>query len=258
MVKFFPLGTSRLHEALEASPGSAAFPRLGYFHSSSQMKDALHVILDDRGLTLDQARYFFRKDQTPSNPFDTRVWTDELHVALAHARECLEASTHVAIEISSPRSYRLEGLHVQGNPNFHRNVPYAEVWREGYYAKYDPALDVEVYDDLDEITGNVREIASLLSAKGKRLVVLGHLIDPDNPHPTRVANNVSVVNAVRAVADRAAVYHDTSHLVREYGFRVLPDGTVDIHHLPSTAYPQLVDELIRTHGASIDSARDAD
>lgn len=40
------------------------------------------------------------------------------------------------------------------------------------------------------------------------------------------------------------IYLDCAHLVERFGFRVLDDGTVDIHHLPWPALELLQSELM--------------
>ncbi|GAA3542301.1 hypothetical protein AFL01nite_09510 [Aeromicrobium flavum] len=246
MPRFFPLGTSRLHETMEVHPDLMAFPHLGYFHSSSQMVDVVAFLQGERDLSPEQARYFFRKDQTPHNRFDPTLWSDEPQAAFDTARAAFGEADRVIIEICSPQSYRWGDLHVQGNPNHYRDAPYAEVWREGYYATYDPSAGVTVFDDTESVSANVRALASTLGRSGKELTVLGHLVDPGNPNATRVANNRAVEAAAADSADLGVRYFDASPFVAEHGFRVLDNGTVDIHHLPHAAYPSLFDALTGT------------
>lgn len=239
MPRHFPLGTSRLHEALETQPDHAAFPRLGYFHSSSQMKDVVDLLLGLKPITLEEARYVFRKDQTAHNPFDLRLWTEEFPLALEHARSMLAESEHVIMEISSPRSYRWRDWHVQGNPNSLKDVPYSEVWRDGYYATHDPAAAVRVFEDTNDIAQNLRAVGTRLRALGKTLTLMGHLVDPGNPNRVRLANNRALADAASSNADLGVRYFDASPWVGQHGFRVLANGTSDIHHLPHAAYPSL-------------------
>lgn len=243
-VSIFPLGTSRLHEPLESVREDVNFPRVGYFHSSSQMLDVLRLARGDVAMPLDVARFFFRKDQTPSNSFDLRLWSDPAP-SFAHLAGCLASASGVVVEISSPKSYVYKGYHVQGNPNADRSVPYSEVWREGYYRAYEPQLDVDSFDDTSDIERNLEVMSRLLTGQGKKLLIVGHLVDPSDPHPVRMANNVSLQSAIKNIKDNYDIdYYDSSHLVSELGFRQLPDGTLDIHHLPEAGLPRVADEIM--------------
>lgn len=245
MVNMFPLGTSRLHEPMEIVGDQVRFPQCGYFHSSSQMLDMVRLSRGEMSLTLTEARFFFRKDQTPLNPFNLDLWGDGLEDGLDHIRRSYLRADSVVMEISTPQSYKLGGIHVQGNPNYYRNAPYSQVWRRGYYAEFAPESGVIAYDDSSTVAQNVRDIASLVTSDGKRLVVLGHLVDPVEPHPVRKANNDCVRSAVNGLdASLGVEFYDQSHLVAEHGFRVLDDGSTDIHHLPKAALTSQANEIV--------------
>lgn len=247
-MNLFPIGTSRLHEPLglvdHTLDARVEFGRMGYFHSSSQILDLLRVLLGEVRLDRDSARLFFRKDQTASNPFDTALWSDTLQTSVERIAQGLMRSDVLLIEVSSTRSYRWRDLHLQGNPNFYRNAPYSEVWKAGYYAAYNPELGVQTYDDDAAVADKLRQIDGLLLRLGKKAVVLGHLLDPNAPNPTRLRNNTLLRSAVEAQRLQQIVVYDPSHLVAEHGFRVLPDGSTDIHHLPWTALETEKDELL--------------
>lgn len=134
---------------------------------------------------------------------------------------------------------------MQGNPNYYRSAPYSQVWRHGYYVEFAPELEVEVYDDTSSIAENLAAVSTRLREVGKGLVVLGHLLDPADPHPVRKANNDSVRAATESLpAELGVTFYDQSHLVGEHGFRVLADGTTDIHHLPEDALATQGAELL--------------
>ena len=244
----FPIGTSRLHEPLgliDARPDTGiAFGRMGYFHSSSQILDLLKVLLGEVRLERDTARLFFRKDQTAANPFDTALWSDAVQASVERIAQGLMRSDVLLIEVSSTRSYRLDPLHLQGNPNFYRNAPYSEVWKAGYYAAYNPELGVLTYDDDDAVADNLRQIHDRLVRLGKSAVVLGHLLDPRAPNPTRLRNNTLLRTAIEEQRLQHMAVYDPSHLVAQHGFRVLPDGSTDIHHLPWAALETEKEELL--------------
>lgn len=236
-MKLFPIGTSRLHEPLTLRPrAQMCFPGFGYFHSSSQIVDVLRLICGELALDTVQRRFFFRKDQTDGNRFDTAVWSEDFAPALARIRERFDAADVLVIEVCSPRSYRLDGVHLQGNPNADRNAPYDEVWKTGYYARYTPELPVEVYDDLMQVEAQLGRIDNLLAASGKSAVILGHLVDPAQPNAQRVRNNQGLKAALGALDTPRMVYMDTDAVVQRHGLRVLEGGKLDINHLPWSAF----------------------
>lgn len=247
-MNLFPIGTSRLHEPMglidTRLDARVEFGRMGYFHSSSQILDLLNVLVGEVRLNRDAARLFFRKDQTPANPFDTALWSDAWQTSVERIAQGLLRSDILIIELSSTRSYRLGNLHLQGNPNFYRNAPYSEVWKAGYYAAYNPELGVLTYDDDTAMAENLRKIHDLLVRLNKRAVVLGHLLDPRAPNPTRLHNNTLLWEAVNGQRLQNMVAYDPSQLVEQHGFRKLPDGSTDIHHLPWPALETEKEELL--------------
>lgn len=207
----------------------------GYVHTSGQVLNLLQVLTGERHLTPSEARWFFRRDQTPPNPYSLDLWQAQpyLDAAIERMRNTWRSSTGCFIEICSPRSYRLGDLHVQGNPNIDRNIGYAEIWKQGYYLTYEPELEVSMFDESPkEIASNLSAIFDLLALHQRSAVLMGHLVDPKDPHPGRVRNNANLEEAFATTAHGAVAFVDCSTFVAEYGFRVLEDGTVDIHHLP--------------------------
>jgi hypothetical protein len=236
-MKIFPIGTSRLHEPLTLRPREQmCFPGFGYVHSSSQVVDLLRLIRGDVRLDMARRRWFFRKDQTEGNRFDTGVWAEDFGPTLARVQARFDEADLLVIEICSPRSYRLGDVHLQGNPNAERNAPYDEVWKTGYYARYVPELGVEVYDDLGQVASNLATIDAMLADCGKSAVVLGHLVDPAQPNVQRVRNNEGLREALASLASPRLAFMETDAVVQRHGFRVLENGKIDIHHLPWSAF----------------------
>ena len=242
-----PIGTSRLHEPMSLLPSEdVGFLGCGYVHTSGQVLNLLQVLAGERQLTPSEARWFFRRDQTPPNPFSMDLWQAQPHLdaAIERMRDTWMSSTACFIEICSPRSYRLGDLHVQGNPNIDRNVGYAEIWKQGYYLTYEPDLDVKMFDEsVDEIASNLSVIFDLLARQERSAVLMGHLVDPNDPHPGRARNNANLEEAFTATSHGAVAFVDCSPFVAEHGFRVLEDGKVDIHHLPWTALDAFAQHL---------------
>ncbi|MHA3837571.1 hypothetical protein ACXR8F_17775 [Terrabacter sp. AAH1] len=227
------IGTSRLHEPAERAMDDHVFePALlgaGYFHSAGQAVDVLRVVTSGLPLTEDQSRLFFRRDQTPRNPFDAGVFTA---AGLARLRDewakAWAETSHVVVEVSSLKNYVLDGLHLQGNPNYYLNAPYKDVWKQGYYAHYLPDLGVSVEDD--DVPSLHEAFSALLEACGtRRLTVVPHLVKTGEVGTVRA----QLFEAIEEAATGLDInVFDTRPLVDEFGFRVLDDGTTDIHHLP--------------------------
>jgi hypothetical protein len=233
-MKVFPIGTSRLHEPLGlVKRGEIAFGRMGYFHSLSQVHDLLDVLSGAKAIDVDVARYFFRKDQTENNPFDRGLWGEGLGESIGRIQEAFHGAKVLILEISSLRSYRMGSFHVQGNPNHFRNAPYSEVWKDGYYARYNPELQVENVDD--DLVALWPALCERLERLNKQAVVLGHLVDRRKPNPTRLHLQRQLDAAMSATPCDRLMAYDPSPLVEQFGFRVLDDGTTDIHHLPWAA-----------------------
>ena len=153
--------------------------------------------------------------------------------AVAAMRKRWNACSACIIEICTPRTYILNGINVQGNPNIERNVSYAEIWKDGYYKTYEPKLNVVIFDESElQISKNIADICRILHTHNKSGLFLGHLVDPSNPHPARARNNATLEAAFDASGFGLVKYFDCSSFVEEYGFRILENGSQDIHHLP--------------------------
>lgn len=240
------IGTSRLHEPAERAVDDGLFEpallRAGYFHSAGQVKDVLRFVTSDDPLSEDQSRLFFRRDQTPLNPFDSSVFTAD---GLAERRrdwaELWAETSSVVVEVCSLKNYVLHDLHLQGNPNYYLNAPYKDVWKQGYYAHYLPELGVEVVDD--RVEDLRRELAAVVELCGARPVTIV-------PHLLRSGETGTVRSQLfDAITDAAAgldlTVLDTRPLVDKFGFRVLEDGSTDIHHLPMEGCRRLAAEISR-------------
>ena len=228
-----PIGTSRLHEAFELGKAAGilepTFLGAGYFHCPGQALNLIELGTGRRELTTTERRRFFRRDQTRDNPFDTALWDETADASVERIREGFASASAFVIEISSLRSYFYGGLYYQGNPNADRNVPYAEVWREGYYHHYEPGLGVHVYDaTVTEVTLALESIKFRL---GQRPVIVV-------PHLVGVSHEIPVRRSLHGILQQASEVAETEFISLEaivdlHGFRVLDDGTTDIHHLPT-------------------------
>ena len=212
-----------------------SFLGCGYFSSSGQVLDLLKILAGEIEITPKNARWFFRSENnTPANPFDVRLWSvEELPQAVATMRQRWDECSACIIEICTPRTFILEKISVQGNPNVDRNVSYAEVWKDGYYITYEPELGVVKSDESEiQISENIADICRILHEHNRAGLFLGHLVDPTNPNPFRAHNNTQLEAAFKRSSFGQVKYFDCSSFVEKYGFRILSDGTTDIHHLP--------------------------
>jgi len=96
---------------------------------------------------------------------------------------------------------------------------------------------------VDDIASNLSAIFDLLARHERSAVLMGHLVDPNDPHPGRARNNANLEEAFAATSHGAVAFVDCSPFVAEHGFRVLEDGTVDIHHLPWEALDAFAEHL---------------
>lgn len=224
----FPLGTSRLHWAAEYitrhDAAHVAFPCFGYFQSAGQIVTVLEILAGARDLP-EIGRYIFRCDGTPYHPFDDRARSDDAAFWEQKRAEFANADA-ILLEIASPVEFRLGDLHVQGNPNHQREVPFAEIWKTGYYAVYEPEVDVRRYTDTDvEIAAHFARAAELLGARP--VIVQSHIYRGTQDFGRR--NFAAIVS--RQAAQMGWDFIDVADLCETHGFRTLKNGQTDIHHL---------------------------
>lgn len=234
------IGTSRVHEPMDeafAKGRAVRFLHCGYFHAPRQASDLIEIGYGLKPLEEHAARWFFRKDQTPHNTFDRRLWLADPS-AVEALRGRIQGCSAYLVEISSLQTFRWGRYSLQGNPNVDQDVPYKDVWQRGYYADFASQMEVDVYHaDTDETQQCLAQISKITD---KPIVVTSHLTPTLGGHKARV----DVQNIVREATELAGLrFIDTCDLVDEYGFRVLAGGVTDIHHLPYEALPALVDRI---------------
>lgn len=246
-----PVGTSRIHESLKFFPQNSVRPlHCGYFHSTGQVLDLLRILSGKLSLDSTQARWFFRRDQTPENEFNLDLWGQEYSQAINQMRSTWKISSSFILEITSPRNAKWNGLCVNTNPNIDRQAPYNEIWKLGYYNVHEPDMGVIMSNESpEEQRENLTSIMDILNENGKSAIFLGHLVDPTNPHPARERNNTRLKEAFDGALESQSGgnfhWYDCGHLVSKFGFRILENGETDIHHLPWDALPQLAAELFQ-------------
>lgn len=244
-MKIFPIGTSRLHEPLSLISESVNFPGFGYFHSPSQIKDALEFISGSKDLSVEESRFFFRRDQTPENIFNNCLWVNSTarKSMIETIRDKFLNSDVLVMEISSFKTFLLNGIAVQGNPNYYHNIPYSEIWNKSYYKEFHPDFFSCQIDDEENINQFFDFLSRFSSDFSKKIILLGHLVDPNKPNKVRADLNKALKNHSSLLSN--IFFLDTEALVAQYGFRVLDDGRVDIHHLPWDALDELSKSILK-------------
>jgi hypothetical protein len=257
--KLFPLGTSRLHWAAEYitrhKAAEVIFPCFGYFQSPGQIATMLEILSGAREVP-EVCQYLTRRDGTPFHPFDNRSLTPD-PALWAEKRAEFASADVILLEFSSPVEFRLGDLHVQGNPNYLREVSFADVWKDGYYAIYEPEVEVERYRDSDdEVAAHFTRCAEAL--KGRPVVVQSHIYRGEQGFGRKeFADTVS-----RLAADNGWDFIDAAALCEMHGFRFFANGTTDIHHLSwpgtRTNAVQLVERSFTALGLSMNEVAKAD
>lgn len=235
-LRVFPIGTSRLHEPMSLfSENEVSFPGLGYFHSPMQICDLIDILMEKKILSKEECKFFFRKDQIPKNIFNLEIWDDSKYIeVLKNVKKLFEEADFYVIEISAMKSWLYNEIHIQGNPNYYNNIPYADVWKKCYYKQYHPDLNIQNFEK-NKIEDEIKYINNFLVKANKKALILGHLVDPNNPNKHRVKLNSMIKESIEGINNSNLTFYNTMPLVEEYGFRILENGTTDIHHLPWNA-----------------------
>lgn len=240
-LRLFPLGTSRLHWPLEyVTRGQGAqvyYPGFGYFQSAGQVADIAEWL---GGTQLRApARWVFRKDGTPSNPFDNAAYEGADAFVTRRRRAFVEADV-ILLEISSAIEFVLGDASVQGNPNVEREVPFSEVWKTGYYTRFAPDLPVRRVDIEDRDLGaHMDRIAAAVD--GRPVIAMSHIYTSQGKGFGRRA----FAERVEAHAVRLGwEWLDPTPLADAHGFRPVGDGSIDIHHLSWPGMAAMAAELL--------------
>ena len=237
-----PIGTSRLHWPLEYIKRNAAasvlFPGFGYFQSAGQIRSVVEILTGERAVP-DICHYVFRRDATMSNPFDERALTSD-PAFWAQCKHLFETADVMLLEFASPIEFILDDLHVQGNPNYLRDIPYSNVWQRGYYADYEPDVPVKrrTFDD-KQLMAVFTDIAELIG--DRPVICLSHIYHRESDYGrARFAGSVAA-----AVARLGWTFIDSAMLVEKFGFRQLSNGKTDIHHLSWTGVRELAIQIMQ-------------
>ena len=213
-------------------PGvEVGFARLGYFHSAAEIVQVIKFIRNPNYLPLSLRQYIFRVEPRPTTPLNE--FDSGFEMAIREGREYamnlrLDDLNWLIMEISSLSV----NLHVPAaralhtNPNIPKNVPYSDIYPEGYYAKFAPELMVQrIETDLGGMISQLQEVQALLPQA--RVLVLGHLRSPTKPNPVRDRVHALLLEAC---SKTGCEYFDTAPFLDEYGY-ASNQGVQDIHHL---------------------------
>ena len=209
------------------------FSKCGYLHTAFEIRQTLEFFLESRELDFsnDICKLIFRKEPirtTPGNTFNAELENSISNNSLYKFSNFPEFSS-VLLEISSLQ-YQIHndsGYYLHTNPNFINNFTYPEIYPDGYYHKAGYLDEVSVSKmTVDQFDSVFMYFASIL--EGKKVFIMGHLVDPDNRNPVRVSLNKCLKEAALKYG---FIYVDTEPFVRDYGFLTLSTGSIDIHHL---------------------------
>ncbi len=211
------------------------FPRLGYFHTSSEIGQILRFIRNPSTIPAEIREYVFRIEPTqttPLNEFDSRLDSSmrsktETLLGDANPFKELTRPDFILAEFSSVHVNfcRNSGIFFHHNPNLRRNAAYGDYQPNGYFATYHPEMDVvRIEETIDKVAEN---LASIKAFATKDLFVCGHLTPTVNPNHKRLAQNLLIKQACNMAGVR---YIEMSGFVDHFGFLQTPSG-IDIHHL---------------------------
>ncbi|AWL11221.1 hypothetical protein HMF8227_00725 [Saliniradius amylolyticus] len=242
MKKIVAIGTSRIHWPLEYIKKytriDVDFLNVGYFQSAGQIYDLLFRSEEISQSEVIRPR-FFRRDATPENPFNDKVFHDSLFIK--SVIEKISSADYLYIELSTLHEFQYEGIHIQGNPNYYRNVPFSKIWKDGYYNIYEPELNVVRYQQSKKFINDL--VQSVSKVYDSKLIFTSHIFSSDASFGREVIHK-----SVKDSCDMFGLtFIDKTPLVDSFGFRVSSSGERDIHHLSwrgTKAESILLSELI--------------
>ncbi|WP_299091999.1 SGNH/GDSL hydrolase family protein [uncultured Microbacterium sp.] len=242
MRKALLLGTSRLHRPFARSVDrqvqvnkveglEPVFARSGYFHTAAESLQVIRHAKYPELLPRDLRSRAYRiepRATTPLNEFDARFENAIRTNAAARPPFSPEDVDALIVEVSSltVNTHVPTGHVLHTNPNFDRNVPYSDLYPEGYYAKFDPdVLVARSETTLQELTSQLHAIRAELPRA--TVLILGHLRSKNHPN----AGRDRIHSLLQEASTNAGCeYVDTAPFLDEYGFAE-NDGVRDPHHL---------------------------
>lgn len=245
MKKIILFGTSRLHRPFckvsrgdrvvinNILPGiEVIFPKMGYFHTSAEILQAIRFIKDPEVIPMCLRRYSFRIEPrwtTPMNEFDQEMEKSIRMGRPFRSSFSLDGIDAVVIEISSLTQifHKDKNIALHSNPNFDLNIPYSELYPEGFYKKFAQNIPVRSTSIDEDVLGE-QLIAIRDEFPSAQLIVIGHLRSEkySNIYRDKIHNfllNTSVKGGF--------IYFDCSNFLDEYGWAFDKNGNVDKHHL---------------------------
>lgn len=220
------LVVTNVHEGVEVT-----FPKVGYFHTAAEALQVIRFLKNPSSIPYELRKYIFRVEPRPTTPLNE--FSQEFEVSIRSGapysfESYLPSVACLVVEVSS-LSVNLHvpsGCVLHTNPNFVHNVPYADIYPDGYYQKVEPSLPVvKVETDRQMLTDHLGGLRAELP--GRQIIVLGHLQSRKHPNSHRARLNQLLEEASRATG---CVYFDTAPFLDEYGLAEV-SGVKDIHHL---------------------------
>lgn len=236
------LGTSRLHrpfarrtdgevETNTVDGVQPVFAKIGYMHAAAEVLQAIRHAKHPEHVPRQLRSRAYRiepRATTPLNEFDS-----DFEEAVRSGRETTLPFDPTKIDVLimevsslSVNTHVPTGLVLHTNPNFDRNVPYPELYPEGYYAKFDAGFPVVRSEtSLTSLTAQLCSIRAEIP--GARVLVMAHLRSARHPNSAREKLHELVSEAS---AKAGCDYVDTAPFLDEFGFAA-KGGAIDQHHL---------------------------
>lgn len=254
-------GTSRLHRPFaKRSDGKLIvsehenieiiYPKIGYFHTAAEILQVIKFLMYPESIPFNIRKYVFwiePRATTPLNEFDPQLEICIKNGTIYQPKIFLEKIHSVVLEISSlsVKKHTPSGCFLHANPNFLRNIPYNEIYPDGYYKKYEPDLSVEnIETSVENLVNQINDLKKALP--GKAIIICAHLRSENYPNQHR--NRIHLI-AKEACMLAKVIYIDIAPVLDAFGF-ACSNGTRDIHHLSiegENALSQIIFNIIESH-----------
>lgn len=236
-------GTSRLHRPFAKRINGTVntnnhpnieivFPKIGYFHTAAEILQAARFLQDSSSLPSTLWKWAFRiepKSTTPLNEFDPELESCiRKEIPDYKTQLTLPEIKCVLIEISSLTTniFTPTGHFLHTNPNFEKNIPYSDIYPDGYYRKFEPELPVDKKDTtIEEMAAQFASLKKVFPTQ--KIIAVSHLQSNRHPNSARA----KIQNITKTTCELSGLHYiDVAPILDKHGFSVTNGGT-DIHHL---------------------------
>lgn len=239
-VSILPIGSCRIYRPfLNFSNGNLhdntfdyieiIYPKFGFFHSIAEITQVIELLkngLDD--VSEEMRVLLFRKEpptSTPQNIFTESIWSEGFFDE--HVSKKIHEIDFLLIEVSSLNYFKCKktNLYLHWNPNFTHNIPYSDIYPDGYYNKMGLGDDIQ-NGECDEsfVVDCLNRIKNILPKT--KIILTGHI--NDNQSHTRRKLNKILESATQKVSN--VFFFDNKEIFEAYGYNEI-NGKTDNHHL---------------------------